>query len=129
MKVNNIRVDGIDEALKRMLQEHSQHVPKDFSAKLMDQLRAERNRRLLARIILRERLALAGSLVALAAFVVLILFFPGFMPRIAELCSSLGDMVASGQEGLGGALLSLVVLGAVLLYALYNLVDLLLGQD
>ena len=129
MGTNEFKGDGIDKALKQMLQEYSQQVPKDFSAKLMEQLRAERNRKLLGRIILRERLTLAGCVVAIGVFAVSIILFPGFITRIAELCSNFGYIVSLGQEGLGGVLLSLVLLTAVLLYSLYNLVDLLLGQD
>jgi hypothetical protein len=56
-----------DEMLGRALRASSEPVPADFTSKTLRQIRQAEERKILARVILQERLALAGCIALVAA--------------------------------------------------------------
>ncbi len=55
--------DNFDKALGKALKSHTGSVPYNFTERILEQIRREQERKVLARVVLQERLALAGCLV------------------------------------------------------------------
>jgi hypothetical protein len=55
--------DNFDKALGKALKSHSGPVPYNFTERVLGQIRREHERKVLARVVLQERLALAGCIV------------------------------------------------------------------
>ncbi len=129
MKANKLEEDRIDSILRRALPKQQPLVPEGFSVKVLAQLRAQKERQILAKAILAKRAALAGCMLVLGAFVFLMFLLPEFLADFGQSIGRLGDVLCWAQEGWGGVLVSLTALLAVFLYSLYNLVDSLVSED
>ena len=68
--------EQLDEILRQSLREYSVAVPDDFTAKISKQIREEHQRRILAKVVLQERLALAGCIILGVIAVVFAVIFP-----------------------------------------------------
>jgi hypothetical protein len=55
--------DNFDKALGKALKSHKGSVPYGFTERVLEQIRREDERKVLVRVVLQERLALAGCLV------------------------------------------------------------------
>jgi hypothetical protein len=128
--------DKFDEMLGRALRRHSEPVPADFTGRMLRRIEEADEQKVLARVVLQERLALVGSIILGAAAIVVAVFFPGTVTGF------FGSIVGSFTEQ-GGALIGRVpqaveafrgewqfytVMGAVFGFAVYSLLDLLLGD-
>ena len=67
MSIDKLNECDFDEMLRRALRSSSQPVPADFTQRMIRQIRRSEERRILARIVLQERLALAGCIMLVAA--------------------------------------------------------------
>jgi len=128
--------DKFDEMLGRALQRHSEPVPADFTERMLRQIKEAREQRILARVVLQERLALAGCVVLGAAAIVAVVAFPG---RVTGIFGSIAGSFTEQGSALIGRILQTIeavrgewqfytVMGAVFGFAVYSLVDLLLGD-
>ncbi len=54
--------DNFDKTLSKALKSHSGPVPYNFTERVLEQIRREHERKVLARVVLQERLALAGCI-------------------------------------------------------------------
>ncbi len=130
--------DKFDEMLGQSLRRHSESVPADFTEKMLRQVREVEERQILARVVLQERLSLAGCIVFGVLAAVGIMVFPG---RIAGIFRS----IAAGLTERGGAVLDgigrtismetirsewqlYIILALLLGFALYCVVDMLVGD-
>jgi hypothetical protein len=68
--------DSFDKMLKGALREHTETVPGDFTDKVLKQVLALDEQKILAKVILQERLALAACIIVPAAAAVVIFAFP-----------------------------------------------------
>ena len=86
--------DKFDEMLGRTLRSSSQAVPADFTQKMLNQIRQAEEQKILARVVLQERLALAGCIVFGAAAIVAVAAFPdtiaAFFHVLPEVSPSVG---------------------------------------
>lgn len=55
--------DSFDKALAKALKSHTGPVPYNFTEQVLEQIRREQEQKILARVVLQERLALAGCIV------------------------------------------------------------------
>ena len=55
--------DNFDKALAKALKSHTGPVPYNFTERVLEQIRKEQEQKVLARVVLQERLALAGCIV------------------------------------------------------------------
>ena len=69
--------DKFDEMLGQSLRRHSEPVPADFTERMLKQIEEVEQRRILGRVVLQERLSLAGCIVFGVLAAVGILVFPG----------------------------------------------------
>jgi len=130
--------DKFDEMLGQSLRRHSEPVPADFTERMLKQVREAEERQILARVVLQERLSLAGCIVFGVLAAVGVIVFPG---RIAGALKS----IAAGFTERGGAVIDGIgrtismetirsqwqlytILALVLGFALYCVVDMLVGD-
>lgn len=77
MSANNSRhKDSFDKMLKVALRAHTVPVPGDFADNILKQVQALDEQKILAKVVLQERLALAVCIIVPAAAVVVIFAFP-----------------------------------------------------
>lgn len=88
--------DKFDEMLGKSLRRHSEPVPADFTDRMLKQIEEAEQRRILGRVVLQERLSLAGSIVFGILAAVGIAVFPG---RIAGILRG----IVAGFAERGGA--------------------------
>jgi hypothetical protein len=138
-KLNEDKFDGM---LGRALQSHSEPVPADFTERTLRRVEEAEQQRILARVVWQERLALAGCIAAGVLAIVAVVVFPD---RIAGVLRSIaGGFTEQGKalvdkmtptidiEAVSGEVSSkwqfYTVLGLVFGFAVYSLVDMLLGD-
>jgi len=76
MDANRLNEDNFDKMLGRGLRSVSQPVPGDFTEKTLLRLKESEQRRILARVVLQERLALAGCIALAAALCTVVALYP-----------------------------------------------------
>lgn len=133
---NKSNEDKFDQMLGRALRRHSEPVPADFTGRMLRRIEEADEQKVLSRVILQERLALVGSIILGVAAIVVVVFFPGtvtgFFGSIAgsftEQGRSLIDKIPQAIETVRGEWQFYTVMGAVFGFAVYSLLDLLLGD-
>ena len=76
---NNVRpgfAGAFDKTLSRALQNHSEAVPAAFTERILEQIKQAEEQRILARVVMQERLALAGCVVLGILTVASLFIFP-----------------------------------------------------
>jgi hypothetical protein len=138
MVADKLNEDRFDEMLGQTLRRHSEPVPADFSERMLRQIEEAEQQRILARVVLQERLSLAGCIVFGVLAAVGITVFPG---RVAGILRG----IAAGLKERGGALVDgigesisieairsewqlYIILALVLGFAAYCVVDMLVGD-
>ena len=128
--------DKFDEMLGRTLRSPSESVPTDFTEKMLGRIRRAEEQKILAHVVLQERLALAGCIVFGAAAIVAVAAFPGAIAAVfqsiagsfAERGGALVDRIPQTIEAVRGQWQLYTVLAAMAGFAVYSLVDLLAGD-
>ncbi len=136
MAANSRNEDRFDKMLGESLRRHSEPVPADFTERMLERVRDVEEQMILAQVVWRERLALAASIILGGAAVVGAVFFPGrivvMLRRIGGDLAGYGgglvDRVPQAAEAVGGEWQFYAVLAVVLAFAVYCLVDLLVGD-
>ena len=138
MVAGKLNEDKFDEMLGQSLRRHSEPVPADFTERMLRQIEEAEQRQILARVVLQERLSLAGCIVFGVLAAVGITVFPG---RIAGILRGIVD----GFAERGGAFVEVIgqsisieavrsewqlyiILAMVLGFAAYCVVDMLVGD-
>ncbi len=138
MVTDKLNEDKFDEMLGQSLRRHSEPVPAGFTERMLRQVREAEEQEILARVVLQERLALAGCLVFGALAAIGVTIFPG---RVAGVLRS----IAANFTERGGALVDRIgqsisietvrsewqlyaILALVFGFAVYSLVDMLVGD-
>jgi len=114
----------------------SEPVPADFSERMLRRIRQAEEQKILARVILQERLALAGCIVFAAAAIVAVVAFPGAIAAVFQSVAGsfterggvLIDRIPQTIETIRGQWQFYTVIAAMAGFAVYSLVDLLVGD-
>jgi hypothetical protein len=128
MSVDKLNEDKLDEMLRRTLRAPLQPSPADFTERVLKQVRAAEEQRILARVVWQERLALAGCIaVAIAGIAAAVIFAAidgGFTPTIQLLIYQTGQDIKtfSSQWQL------YTVFAGVFVFTGYSLIDLLVSE-
>jgi len=127
--------DKFDDMLGRTLRRSSQAVPSDFTRKLLNQIRQAEEQKILARVVLQERLALAGCFALGAAAIIAMAVFPDAITAVFH--SIVGSFTAQSSTLVSRIPQSIntvrdqwqlfTILAAMLGFAVYSLLDLLAG--
>jgi hypothetical protein len=136
MPTNKLSEDNFDKFLGRTLRSSSEPVPADFTRRMLKRIREADERRILARVVLQERLALAGCILLAAAAVAAVVFFPDAIAEVFR--SAAGGFTEQGRvfidripravEAVQGQWQFYTVLTAVFGFAVYGLVGLFVGD-
>jgi len=128
--------DKFDKMLGRALRSSSESVPADFTETMLRQIRQAEEQKILARVVLQERLALAGCIVFGAAAIVAVAAFPDTIAAVfqsiagnfTERGGALVDRIPQTIKTVQGQWQLYTVLAAMAGFAVYSLVDLLAGD-
>ncbi|MFB0556046.1 MAG: hypothetical protein ACETWQ_22310 [Phycisphaerae bacterium] len=128
--------DKFDEMLGRALRSSSEPVPADFTKKMLRRIRQADEQKILAHVILQERLALAGCIVFGAAAIVAFVAFPGAIAAVFQSVAgsftqrggALVDRIPQTIETVRGQWQIYTVFAAMAGFAVYSIVDLLAGD-
>ncbi len=128
--------DKFDRMLGRTLRSFSPSVPTDFTERMLGRIRQAEEQKILARVVLQERLALAGCIVFGAAAIVAVAAFPGAIAAVfqsaagsfTERGGALVDRIPQTIETVRGQWQLYTVLAAMAGFAVYSLADLLAGD-
>jgi hypothetical protein len=131
--------DKFDRMLSQVLRRHSEPVPAGFTAMVLMQVREAQEQRILARVVLQERLTLAACITLAGLTVVVAAVFPeiaaatfrAITTSLTGQGENLIDRIPEALKALSGRWSSVggySVLGAVFGFAIYSLVELLMGD-
>jgi len=136
MLADRLNEDKFDRTLSQALQRHSEPVPAGFTAMVLRQVREVQEQRILARVVLQERLALAACIALAGLAIVVAAVFPeiaaaafrGVTAGLTGQGEDLIDRIPLAVKALSGQWRLYSVLGAALGFAVYSLVELLVGD-
>jgi hypothetical protein len=136
MPTDRLSEHDFDKMLGRALRSSSQPVPADFTEKMLKRVRQCEEQRVLARIVLQERLALAGCIALVAAALVAGLVFPDasaeFLHRAAGALTQQGrafvEEIPQTIEVIRGQWQWYLALAAGVVLAVYSAAGLWLGE-
>lgn len=136
MSGDRLNEDKFDRMLLQALQQISEPVPADFTATVLRQIKQAEQQRILARVVLQERLALAACITLAGLTVVVAAVFPdaaagAFRSITAALAGqgeNLVDRVPQAVKALSGQWRLYSVFGAVFGFAIYSLLELFVGD-
>ena len=128
-------VEAFDKRLSQALQGHSEPVPADFTDRMLRQIDSAENRRILARVVMEERLTLAGCIVLGIMAIVAVVVFPGIAVSLKELVGTslnqitqaIGAVLHGTPDG-GYEWQLYMVFAGVFGFAVCSLVDLLVSE-
>jgi hypothetical protein len=126
MPVN--KEESFDKMLSRALQKHSEPVPADFSDRILRQIREVEEKRILARVIMEERLALAGCIVLGIITITSLLIFPGIAISVRDLLWNSIYKITLTTEVTRYRWHSYIAFAGVLGFVVYYFIDLLVGE-
>lgn len=136
MSADRLNEDKFDRMLSQSLQRHSEPVPAGFTGIVLDQIRQLEEQRILSRVVLQEKLALAACIGLVGAVIVIAAVFPdvaaavsrSFAAGLIERGKDLIDRIPQAVKALGGQWRLYTILGAVFGFTIYSLAELLLGD-
>jgi hypothetical protein len=136
MPANRLNEDKFDRMLLQALQRHSEPVPAGFTAMVLRQVRETQEQRILARVVLQERLALAACITLAGFTIVAAAVFPeiaaaafrGITTSLTGQGEGLVDRIPQTAKALSGQWQLYCVLGAAFGFAIYSFVELLVGD-
>lgn len=129
MSANKSNNEKIDEMLRRALHRHTEPVPTDFTDKLLTQLREAEEQRILARVIIEERLAIAGCVAVAIIAIVAALVFPSIAESFTNQIEAFVHKMSEAVEAVSRPWLFHTAFAGALAFAVYSLVDLLAGDS
>ena len=129
MSADKSNKEKFDEMLEQALQKHAEPVPADFAERVLRQVKEAEERRILARVVLQEKLALAGCiLLGIGAIAAAMVFFT-LDGRLIEQIRGLINRAPQTLQAVGYQWQLYAVFLGVLGLAVYSLVDLLIGDS
>jgi len=128
--------DKFDELLGQTLRRSPQDAPADFTQRMLNQIRQAEEQKILARVVLQERLALAGCFALGAAAIIAMVVFPDAITAVfnsivrsfTAQSSALVNRIPRSITMLQNQWQFCTVLAAMVGFTVYSLVDLLAGD-
>lgn len=137
MSADKLDHGKFDEILERALKSYSEPVPPlgdtlrwaDFTDRMLMRIREAENRRILARLVMEERLTLAGCIVLGIMTIVVVSVFPGVAVSFKELAATSIYKITRTIEAVRYDWRSYMVFAGVFGFAVCSLVDLLVSDS
>jgi hypothetical protein len=121
--------EKFDSMLYQALRKHSEPIPAGFTDRMLRQIREAEEQKILACVIMEERLALAGCIVLGIMAIVVMAVFPGVAVGFKELVAASIYKITRTMETVRYDWQSYAVLAGVLGFAVYSLADLFVGDN
>jgi hypothetical protein len=126
------RFDFVPDGLTRALQRHREPVPADFTDKVLRKLRQAQGQKILARVVLQERLALTGCVIFSCIAIWATIFFPEItevlFQSIAKIVTLQGEALAYRIQqtiiAFGADWQTYTILALALGFAAYSIIEL-----
>ncbi len=118
-----------DGRLRRALQKYKEPVPADFTQQVLRQINEAEQQRILARLVLQERLALAVSIACGIIAVAATALFPSFVGSLVKYVVAFVGEIGQAVEAVRYEWQFYTVFAGVLAFAAYSLVDLLVRDS
>jgi len=136
MSTDKLGENKFDEMLGQALKRHSESVPVDFTNRMLRQIRYAQQQRILARVILQQRLALAACIVFSGIAIVVATIFPDIAAAafrnlaigLTQQGQTLINRIPQAIRAFSSEWQSYTILGAVSGFAAYSLVELFIGD-
>jgi hypothetical protein len=133
---NKFNTGQFDKMLRQALKKHSEPVPADFTTRMMSNVEETSRQKMLAAVILRERLAIAACITVAVLTAVVAIGFPGVAAGVFDrVAAGLVDQSRAFIEGLpttakavSGAWRFVAAIAAVVGFCIYGLIDSLFGD-
>jgi len=136
MPPDKLNEENFDHMLSQALQRHEEPVPPAFTDMMLRRVKQAEQQRILAHVVLQERLALAACIALASAIIIVAVAFPG--TAIGALRGVAADLAGQGQafvsrfgqaaEIFSGDWRFYAILASVLGFAVYSLVELFVGD-
>jgi len=117
--------ENFDIMLSQALRERSEPVPVDFTDRISRQIKEAEEQRILARVVMEERLALAGCIVLGIMAIVSLVVFPGVAVSFKELVETSVRKITQAVEIVHYEWQLYTAFAGIFGFAVYSLVDLL----
>jgi len=136
MSTDKLAQDRFDQMLGQALKRHCEPVPGDFTNRMLRQIKEAQQQRILAMVILQQRLALAACFVFGGIVIVAATVFPDIAASVIRSVTvnvtgraeSLIDRIPQTIKAFSGEWQFYTILGAVSGFAIYSLVELFIGD-
>jgi hypothetical protein len=136
MPADRLNEDKFDRMLSQSLRRHSEPVPAGFTAMVLQEVRQAEQQKILARVVLQERLALAACITLAGLTIVVAAVFPeivaaafrGITTSLTGQGEGLVDRIPQAAKGMSEQWQLYCVLGAAFGFAIYSFVELLVGD-
>jgi hypothetical protein len=128
MSADKLNEDKFDDILRHGLRRHSEEVPSDFAERMLRQIREAEEQRILARVVLQERLSLAGCIVLGVVTVAVVVVFPGIAAGFTEYVRATLGKATQIIEAVRYDWQFYAVFLGLFGFIAYSLVDLLVGD-
>jgi len=138
MMAGKLDNDKFDEMLGQSLRRHSEPVPAGFTERMLRQIEEAEQQQILARVVWQERLSLTGCIVFGILAAVGVAIFPGRIAGILRgIAANLAERGGAYIDGIGQSISVeavrsewqlYIILALVLGFALYCVVDMLVGD-
>jgi hypothetical protein len=136
MTADRLNEDRFDRMLAQALQRHSEPTPADFTERMITAFKQAEQQRILAGVVLQQRLALAATILLGAVTIIAVVFFPTAIAGVFRtIAGAVGeqagiwiDRISQAVETVRSQWQFYAFLAAVFGFAVYSLVDLLLGD-
>jgi hypothetical protein len=136
MLLDRLSEDEFDRTLRQALQKHIEPVQPGFTERMLTRIRLAEEQRILARVILQERLILVGSIIFGIAAVIVLVVFPSAIESVFQSIGiALNRHVEAVFRGISISIQTVagewqlyLGLGLVFIFAIFCLFDLLFGD-
>ena len=133
MSADRLDKDKFDKMLERALQSHSEPLPADFTERMLSRIKETQQQKILARVVLQERLALAGCIILGAATIISALLFSDTLTTsLSNIATGLIEQKQALYDDAPYAIATFIkewpiyiVFAGVFAFVVYSLVDLL----
>lgn len=129
MSADKLNRDKFDEVLRQGLRRHLESSPADFTARTLSRIREAEEQKILARVVMQERLALAGCIVLGIITIVVAVVFPSVASGLTKQAELFIAKISQTIETVSYEWQYYTVLMGVLGFAVYSLVDLLVDDS
>jgi hypothetical protein len=123
------RLNNLDENLRRTLKSHSEAAPPDFTDRVVNQIRESEEKRILASVVLQERLALAGAVILAVMMIIAAVALPAIAGRLTQHAETFAHTTSRALEALSSQWRLCTAFTAAFVLAVYCLVDSLLTDN